>query len=142
MSATFSIRRRVQFAETDMAGIAHFSNYFRWMEEAEHAFFRSLGMSVVMHHADAGEVTWPRVSVACEYSGPVRFEDELELRLRVAKVGRKSLVFEVDVTKDGERVALGKMTSVCCTIEPGGKMRSLAIPTDIRAKLETGKAEP
>ena len=134
----FTIRRRVQFAETDMAGIAHFSNYFRWMEEVEHAFFRSLGMSVVMRHGDQ-QITWPRVSVACDYSGPVRFEDELEVQLRVVKVGGKSLVFEVDVLNGGERVALGKMTSVCCTVEPGGQMRSVAIPSDIRSKLEQGK---
>ena len=123
-----------------MAGIAHFSNYFRWMEEVEHAFFRSLGMSVVMRHGD-GDITWPRVSVSCDYSGPVRFEDELDLRLRVAKVGGKSLVFEVDVMKGGERVALGKMTSVCCTLD-NGTMRSVSIPAEIRAKLESGRASP
>ena len=141
MPTEFTFHRRVQFAETDLAGIAHFSNYFRWMEEAEHAFFRSLGMSVVMRHGDR-EITWPRVSVACEYSGPVRFEDELELRLRVVRVGGKSLTFEVEIINGGERVALGKMTGVCCAIEPGGRMRSIAIPADVRAKLDTGKAEP
>ena len=140
MPTEFTLHRRVQFAETDMAGIAHFSNYFRWMEEVEHAFFRSLGMSVMMRHGD-GDITWPRVSVSCDYSGPVRFEDELDLRLRVAKVGGKSLVFEVDVMKGGERVALGKMTSVCCTIV-GGTMRSVTIPAEIRAKLESVNASP
>src|SRR5688572_15517610 len=125
MSTEFIFHRRVQFAETDLAGIAHFSNFFRWMEEAEHAFFRSLGMSVVMRHGD-GEITWPRVSVSCDYSGPVRFEDELELRLRVTRVGGKSVAYEVDfMTGGGERVALGKMISVCCAIEPGGEMRSV-----------------
>ena len=87
------------------------------------------------------DITWPRVSVSCDYSGPVRFEDELDLRLRVAKVGGKSLVFEVDVFKGGERVALGKMTNVCCTIVDG-TMRSVTIPADIRAKLESVKASP
>ena len=43
MSYEFQITRRVEFSETDMAGIMHFSNYFRFMETAEHAFFRSLG---------------------------------------------------------------------------------------------------
>jgi acyl-CoA thioester hydrolase len=140
MPTEFTLHRRVQFVETDMAGIAHFSNYFRWMEEVEHAFFRSLGMSVIMRHGD-GEITWPRVLVSCDYSGPVRFEDELDLRLRVVKVGGKSLVFQVDVMKGGERVALGKMTSVCCTIVDG-TMRSVTIPADIRAKLESGNASP
>ena len=43
MAHAFTMQRRVEFAETDMAGILHFSNYFRFMESVEHAFFRSLG---------------------------------------------------------------------------------------------------
>jgi YbgC/YbaW family acyl-CoA thioester hydrolase len=133
VSATFSIRRRVQFAETDMAGILHFANYFRLMEEVEHEFFRSLGLSVMMKH-DGGEIGWPRVAATCEYNGPARFEDELELTLRVTRVGDKSLNFEVEFSRAGNRIALGKITSVCCTLE-NGAMRAIPIPPDIRAKL-------
>jgi len=57
MAFEFSISRRVQFAETDMAGVVHFSNYFRWMEEVEHAFFRSVGLSVVMQH-QGRDISW------------------------------------------------------------------------------------
>src|SRR5678815_3159915 len=109
MADQFSISRRVQFAETDMAGVVHFSNYFRWMEEVEHAFFRSVGLSVVMQH-EGHQISWPRVAVACEYFGPVQFEDEVELRLRVIKVGEKSFTYEVDFMKAEHRVALGKVT--------------------------------
>jgi len=116
-----------------MAGIAHFANFFRWMEEAEHAMFRSLGLSVAMHHEGA-EISWPRVSVGCEYYQPVRFEDELDLRLRVVKVGEKSLSLEVDFMKGDQQVALGKSTSVCCDVS-GERMRSIPIPDAIRAKL-------
>ena len=42
----FKIVREVEFSDTDMAGIMHFSNFFRFMEAAEHAFFRSLGLSI------------------------------------------------------------------------------------------------
>lgn len=133
MPDTFTLRRRVQFAETDMAGIAHFSNYFRWMEEVEHAFFRSLGLSVAMRH-DGAEIGWPRVNVGCEYRGPVRFEDELELRLRVTKVGGKSLSYEVDFLLAGKSVALGKTTSVCCEHTPDG-LKAVTIPNPIRHKL-------
>ena len=133
MQQGFSIRRRVQFAETDMAGIAHFSNYFRWMEEVEHALFRSVGLSVSMQHEGA-EISWPRVSVGCEFYRPVRFEDELDLRLRVVKVGEKSLSLEVDFMKGDQQVALGKAVSVCCEVGDG-KMRSIPIPKSIRDKL-------
>ena len=137
MAGEFSISRRVQFAETDLAGVVHFANYFRWMEEVEHAFFRSLGLSVVMHH-EGREISWPRVAVACEYFGPVRFEDELELRLRVMKVGEKSFTYEVDFEKAGKHVALGKVTSVCCAVQQHGAFSPIAIPPQIREKLAAG----
>lgn len=131
--STYSITRRVQFAETDMAGIVHFANYFRWMEEVEHAFFRSRGLSVAMTHENI-EVGWPRVNVGFEYYGPLKFEDEVELRLRVVKVGGKSLSYEVDVLRDGQLVALGKSTSVCCEHTPTG-LKAITIPPGIREKL-------
>ena len=46
MPYEFRCRQRVEFADTDMAGIVHFSNFFRYMERAEHEFLRSLGLSV------------------------------------------------------------------------------------------------
>ena len=118
MPTEFSITRRVQFAETDMAGIVHFANYFRYMEEVEHAFFRSVGLSVSMQH-DGLHVGWPRVSTACEFFGPIRFEDEIELKLRVTRLGEKSFNYEVDFLLNGRRLALGKTTSVCCTVGAG-----------------------
>ena len=134
MPVEFSIPRRIQFAETDMAGIAHFSNFFRMMEEVEHAFFRSVGLSVSMQH-DGMHVGWPRVSTSCEFYGPVRFEDEIELRLRVVKLGDKSLSYEVDFLLGGKQMALGKTTSVCCEIRHDGPMRSIPIPPALRDRL-------
>ena len=136
MPAQHSIKRRIQFSETDLAGVVHFSNYFRMMEEVEHAFFRSPGLSVVMSH-EALEIGWPRVSAACEYFGPLRFEDEVELVMRVTKVGEKSFNYEVEFLWEGRRVALGKMTSVCCEMLDQG-MRSIRIPDGVRRKLEGG----
>jgi 4-hydroxybenzoyl-CoA thioesterase/acyl-CoA thioester hydrolase len=134
MPAHFSLKRRVQFHETDMAGVVHFANYFRMMEEVEHGFFRNLGLSIVMTH-EALEIGWPRVAASCEYFGPLRFEDEVELIMRVTKVGEKSFNYEVEFQWEGRRVALGKMTSVCCEMLDAG-MRSIAIPPGIRKKLE------
>ena len=138
MPPPFSILRRIQFAETDMAGIAHFSNFFRMMEEVEHAFFRSVGLSVSMQH-DGMHVGWPRVSTGCEFFGPVRFEDELELRLRVVRLGGKSFSYEVDFLLAGRRMALGKTTSVCCELLADGTMRSMPIPPSIREKIGPGE---
>lgn len=133
----FSIVHRVQFSETDMAGVVHFSNYFRWMEEVEHAYFRAVGLSVAMQHSGR-EIGWPRVAVECEYYGPVRFEDEVELRLRVMKVGEKSFTYEVDFMHAGKQAALGKVTSVCCAVDPAQGFTAIAIPHEVKEKLAAG----
>jgi acyl-CoA thioesterase FadM len=64
----------------------------------------------------------------------VKFEDEMELRLRVTKVGGKSLSYEVDFLVGTKLVALGKSTSVCCEHTPTG-LKAIAIPEPIRQKL-------
>jgi acyl-CoA thioester hydrolase len=136
MPAEFSISHRVQFSETDMAGVVHFANYFRWMEMVEHAFFRSLGLSVMMSH-EAVEVGWPRVACSCEYFGPARFEDEITLKLTVTKVGGKSLSYEVDFLKGETVLARGKLTSVCVAVQDRS-FKAIGIPAGVRAKLEAG----
>ena len=136
MPAEFTKRRRVQFAETDMAGVLHFSNYYRYMEEIEHAFWRSLDLTV--YHPDAvPSMSWPRVATDCEYFAPLRFEDEVDLTLRVTKVGRKSLSYEVEFRRSGERCATGRVTAVCCMTKPGS-FAPTPIPPVIRARLEDG----
>jgi YbgC/YbaW family acyl-CoA thioester hydrolase len=139
MPSEFSVTHRVQFSETDMAGVVHFSNFFRWMEEVEHAYFRSLGLSVAML-TDEAHLGWPRVSATCDFFAPVRFEDEVKLTLRIVKLGEKSLNYEVEFTSHNKRIALGKTTSVCCQLTPAG-MKSIPIPPAIRQKLEAGTAQ-
>lgn len=134
MSETFTHNRSVQFAETDMAGVLHFSNYLRYMEEAEHAFWRSLGLSVYMIDR-AEHVSWPRVAVSCDYKSPARFDDALELRVSIVKLGSRSLTFQIDFERDGEHLARGTMTTVCCAMSQGS-FRAVTIPAAIREKLD------
>jgi acyl-CoA thioester hydrolase len=133
MPSTFTYPRSVQFAETDLAGIAHFANFFRWMEEAEHAYFRSVGLSVRTEYQNM-HIGWPRVSTSCDFFAPARFEDQLQLKLRIIKMGEKSIQYEVEFFKDDTRLALGKSTSVCCTWTDKG-LESIPIPAEIRLKL-------
>lgn len=133
MAADFKIQRRVQFAETDMAGVLHFSNYFRLLEEVEHAFWRTLGLSVVLKDP-AHDISWPRVAVRCEYFAPAHFEDLLELRLRLENLGEKSLCFEVEFWRGDQRLAIASATVVCCRMT-GGAFRSIPIPPELREKL-------
>jgi acyl-CoA thioester hydrolase len=133
MPVSFVIKRHVTFAETDVAGVMHFSNYYRWMEEVEHAFFRSVGMSVIQD-VDGVMVSWPRVITSCEYFAPLRFEDEIDLELTITDLTEKAMTYEVLFVKDGRRLARGRTKAVCCELRDG-QFRSIAIPPSVRAKL-------
>lgn len=137
MTKPFTITRRVQFVETDMAGVLHFSNYYRWMEETEHAFWRSHDLSVFI---DDGAISWPRVKTTCEYHAPAHFEDEVLLTLHVANVTRRSVTYEVDFHRDGRRLAKGSTTAVCCAMKDG-HFSSTPIPDNLRVILLAAVAE-
>jgi acyl-CoA thioester hydrolase len=130
----FSTRRRVEFADTDCAGIIHFTNYYRYMEEAEHAFLRSLGLSV-RWPAEGGEIGFPRLSASCEFLRPARFEDVLDIRLEVRRKGRTSITYAFAFSKDGEEVARGEVTAVACQVGQDGKIRPVPLPGAFAEKI-------
>ena len=114
------------------------------MEAAEHAFFRSLGFSVVTSHADP-PVGWPRVHAECDYREPLRFEDEVEVHMIVREKRSKSLKYEFIFRKlnssPAAEVARGSLTVVCVTHHLG-KMSATAIPRNIAEKIEVAAASP
>ena len=135
MAHEFRTQRRVEFADTDMAGIIHFTSFFRYMEEAEHAFFRSLGLSVVSREK-VRTITWPRVTSSCEFFQPVRFEDEVAVHLWVSRKGPTSLTHTITFHKDGYLIARGRITTVCCVHGAKQKLKPIPIPDFINRKIE------
>ncbi len=134
MPVIYRAQRLVEFRDTDAAGIAHFSNFFIYMEQAEHELLRHLGLSVVMQD-DEGTISWPRVAARCDYQSSVKFEDLLDIEVTMARVGHKSVTYEFNFTCGGRPVALGQTTSVCCRFKPDGTPWSIPIPEWISAKL-------
>ena len=134
MPEPFRTTRLVQFHETDAAGIAHFSAFFTYMEEAEHAMLRHLGLSV-MFEDDDGRLSWPRVAVTCEFSGSVRFEDVVDVAVVVERLGKKSATYAFEFTHADQAIAQGHMTSVCCRLRPGLAPEPVEIPEWFREKL-------
>lgn len=134
MPTPFHTTRFVEFADTDMAGIVHFSAFFRYMEAAEHALLRHLGFSVFSEHG--GEViTFPRVAVSCEYHSPARCEQTLDISVTVERVGTKSVTYGFAFSHNGRDLATGTMTSVCCRVPHGGQPVSIPIPDAMGDKL-------
>ena len=136
MTSQFISTRRVEFADTDMAGIIHFANYYRYMEEAEHAFFRSLGLSIMQPQSDGSVIGWPRVSASCSFEAPAYFEDLLEVRLNVVRKGVKSLNYEIEFWRGETRLAHGRLKTVSCFCRHGQPLESIPMPAEYSDKIQ------
>ncbi len=132
MTSEYRLKRRVQFYETDAAGIVHFSCYFRYLEEAEHAMWRAAGLSI----AGRPGIGWPRVSASFEYFRPLRFEDEFEVHLRIVAKDARTISYAGVITSGETKIAAGTLVIKCVTKQPGEPMRSVDIPPDIDALFE------
>jgi len=128
----FRHRRRVQFYETDLVGIVHFSWYFRYMEEAEHALWRASGLSIADPESPVG---FPRVAATCDYQAPLRFEDEVDVVVRIEAINKRSIKYACTIVRGETTVATGTMTSACIDKASGAPFTAVAIPEDIVRKL-------
>ena len=138
----FQTQRRVEFRDTDAAGIVHFSVFFAYMEEAEHQLLRHVGLSVVCQ-IDGKTVSWPRVAAKCDYKKSIKFEQIITIEVTIARIGGKSITYDFHFKNDeGETVAIGSITSVCCEIPKKSDLRKtlkplpINIPDSFREKLQ------
>jgi acyl-CoA thioester hydrolase len=118
-------RFRVAWVDTDAGGRIHFTAVFRWAEATETALYRTLGL-LRDERSD-----FPRRHVEAEFHRTLVFEDEVEVSLRVARVGTTSITYRWDVSKDGELAVEGNHTVV--HVGPDGRPEPL--PHETRALL-------
>ncbi|MDA7950375.1 MAG: acyl-CoA thioesterase [Pirellulaceae bacterium] len=158
-SVDYLVKRRVEFRDTDAAGIMHFSTFFTYMEEVEHEFLRSRGLSVVLPDRDSDEsqegakISWPRVAAKCDYQRAAKFEEILVIEISIKNIGRTSITYQFQffAENEGDRkadqkeqkggaeerplLATGELTAVCCRILPGKRPQKITIPKEFREKL-------
>lgn len=116
MPKPFRTQRRIEWGDTDAAGIAHFTAFLQFMEQAEHEFLRDRRLSVLMTDEE-GRLSWPRVSVRCDFLKSVVFEDVLEIEVHVDRLGKKSITYGFHFLHNNEEIAVGSITAVCCRID-------------------------
>lgn len=126
--------RRIEFADTDMGGIVHFSRFFVFMETAEHEFLRALGAEVHMD-LDGMQIGWPRVEASCQYLSPARLGDTLDIHLRVARKGTRSMTYAFTCSCADTIVARGRMSSVCCRLHDSEGLKAVPIPDFIADRI-------
>jgi YbgC/YbaW family acyl-CoA thioester hydrolase len=133
-------RRRVQFPETDAAGIVHFSNFFKYVEEAEHSMWRAAGLSIATERARG--IGWPRIAASFEYRRPLKFEDEFDVHLRVAEKTARTLRYSAVLRKDGELIGEGSLTIICVHRRADEPVKVVDIPPDIAERFTVAPIDP
>jgi YbgC/YbaW family acyl-CoA thioester hydrolase len=150
MAHEYETTRRVEFADTDVAGIVHFSNFFRYMEAVEHEFFRSLGLSVhgQLETREGGVYGWARAHASCDYTRPAHYQDLLAIRLTVVDRTERSFryAFSFRVLDEGDgsgepvpgpEIARGELGTIYVSKDHGGeRLRSSAMPDEVARLVE------
>jgi 4-hydroxybenzoyl-CoA thioesterase/acyl-CoA thioester hydrolase len=135
MPYEYHTKRRIEFADTDMAGIVHFARFFIFMETAEHEFLRSLGTSVAAKIDDM-QIGWPRLAASCEYVSPAKFEEVLDIHLMVARRGNKSITYKFEFHRDDVLIAHGQVSAACCVHDVTGTLKAIPIPDFIASQIQ------
>jgi len=125
------LRRLVQFHETDAAGMVHFSWFYRYMEEAEHALWRAAGLSV----ANVQDVFFPRVSASFDFKNPLRFGDEFEMVIRITAFSERTIRYACAVTSGETPIASGTLVAACVSVKAGQPLKAVPIPQAIRDRF-------
>jgi acyl-CoA thioester hydrolase len=121
------LQTRVAWVDTDAGGRIHFTAAFRWAEAAETELMRRLNLPWERWGS------FPRRKVEAEFLKVLRFDDEIEVRLRVDNVGRTSVTYVWTIAKDGEPHVKGRHTVV--HVDAEGKPKPL--DDVLRAALES-----
>jgi acyl-CoA thioester hydrolase len=138
----FTWERRVEFSETDAAGIAHFSSFFIYMEQAEHALFRHCGWSIFPTQSEIASpesqiVSWPRVHCACDFKSPAFFEDQLSIDLSIERLGNTSITYRHVIRRESSILAIGRVITVCSRVDSRThQMTAYPIPEHIRDRFQ------
>jgi len=108
---------------------------FRFMEAAEVEFLRSRGLSVAVPWKGE-KIGFPRVAAACDYLQPARFQDVLDVAVKIRRIGRKSVTYGFEFSLGDQIIARGKITSVCCRVLEEHQLDPITIPAALRRRLK------
>ncbi len=117
---------RVHWVDTDIAGVMHFSNFFRYFEACEEEFYRSISLPFTMIRDRFG-VMMPRVEAHCEYKSACRFDDVIEVTMKVREVAEKTITYDFAVTLQANGKLAAKGYVKCIAVNSNWKAVPLPI---------------
>jgi len=128
---------RVYYEDTDFGGVVYYANYLRYFERARTEWLRSLGFEQDRLRDEQGVLFVVR-RVEVDYLRPARFNEPLEVSVRVVERRKASLVFEQAVRPagGGEVLAQGRVKVACVDAE---RLRPAAIPPGVAVEIVDGR---
>ena len=147
MAYEYIVYRKVEFSETDMAGLVHFSNYFRYMEIAERDFFESINVKLIQS-IPYDLIGFPRSRAECKFSAPLRFGDTVKVHLAIKTIKDRAIDYQFRLYKlassnaanKGEKdvipVAKGHLTTIYTELTDDGSLQSKPLPKNILERIE------
>jgi acyl-CoA thioester hydrolase len=125
-------RLRVRWAETDAQGIVFNGHYLTYFDVAITEYWRAAGMPYPAAFAGTG-VDLFAVKATVEYLAPARYDDWIDVRCRVARLGRSSITFALSISRGDEVITRGEVVYACA--DPVARS-SIAIPVTLRSAIE------
>lgn len=137
-----SLVRRVDFSQTDAAGIMHFSAYFTFMEAAEAELFRDLGLPFLWTEGETG-FGFPRLDCQCAFRRPLQFDDLVETRLQIDQIRSGRLHYRFTFFNEAaQECAAGSMVTAFVSRSPDHSLTGCPLPERHRTALTSWKNQP
>lgn len=125
---------RVNFGDTDAAGIVYYPNYFKWFDIAGHQFFRSIGLAPSKLTAEQN-IILPLLDVRCTFENPLYYDDIITIKTVVAEINNKTIKLNHEVYRGDTRTGYGFELRGWVK-EENGKIFALPIPEDVKKILQ------
>ncbi len=122
------LAHRISYGETDTMGVLYYAEYLHLFERGRSEFIRARGMSYAT--VEERGVMLPVREAQCRYRSPARFDDLVQLRVRITEWGRASLTFAYELySENRDRLLATGMTQHACVNASG---RPVAVPEWLR----------
>ncbi|MCA1361517.1 acyl-CoA thioesterase [Bradyrhizobium sp. IC3069] len=126
---------RVRYSEIDGQGVVFNAHYLTYFDTTITEYFRALGFDQYAD-AKASGIDFHVVKSLIEYKAPVRFDWELDVGARVARIGNSSLLFELAIFRKGGTEAL-VTGEIAWVYTDQNTHRPVTIPASMRALIAT-----
>lgn len=135
----FSHRLRVRWAEADMQGIVFNAHYLMYFDVGITEYWRAVGLHYPEGVVERHGVDLLVVKSVIEYHASARFDEELDVCCRIARVGRSSIRFVVEIHRQDAHLISGEIVNVCVD---AATRAPVSVPQALRERFDAFETTP